>query len=365
MNTISHHQRITALAALLLTAVLLVYIMVNARTILVPLAWALFMALLILPAVKWMERRKMSRWLAIITALLVVTLLLSLLLYALFLQVAGLLGDIPAAGNEVDRWMGDAQQWLERRFAVSPEAFSEQLFTSVSEMVNAGLLTLRNSLYSVFRTLTLLSLIPLYVFFMLYYRDLFYTALRQLARSHQQQYEQIIHQTTAVVQQYLNGVALVTLVMAVLFYGVLAAFSIQYALFFAVVLAVFNLIPYIGVVLSSFIVVVYAIATTDSFFYPAGILVALWLIQQLENNLITPYVIGSRVKVNPLAALVAILAGGSIWGVSGMVLFIPAVGALKVLLEQFEGTRPLALFLSPSQAEPTKPGNEGEIGSDL
>ncbi|HKK26311.1 MAG TPA: AI-2E family transporter, partial [Gracilimonas sp.] len=58
-----------------------------------------------------------------------------------------------------------------------------------------------------------------------------------------------------------------------------------------------------------------------------------------------PYVVGSQVKINPLAALVAVFIGASIWGISGMILFIPLVGVLKVVLNEFEGLKPLGLFL--------------------
>jgi predicted PurR-regulated permease PerM len=83
-------------------------------------------------------------------------------------------------------------------------------------------------------------------------------------------------------------------------------------------------------------------------FYPVAILISLWLIQLLENNLITPYVVGSQVKINPLAALIAVFTGASIWGVSGMILFIPMVGVLKVVFDEFESLKPFGLFLGKS-----------------
>ncbi len=57
-------------------------------------------------------------------------------------------------------------------------------------------------------------------------------------------------------------------------------------------------------------------------------------IQIFENNIITPIVVGSQVKVNALVVILAILVGGWLWGISGMVLFIPLVGVLKITLER-------------------------------
>ena len=151
-----------------------------------------------------------------------------------------------------------------------------------------------------------------------------------------------------VVQQYLRGLVIVTLIVAVLFYIVLTIFNIKYAFFFAIFLALFNLIPYIGVFVSSVVVVLYSLATSDTLFNPIAILISLWLIQLLENNLITPYVVGSQVKLNPLVALIAIFVGASIWGVSGMILFIPIMGVMKVIFDEFEHLQPFGVLLGKS-----------------
>jgi predicted PurR-regulated permease PerM len=69
------------------------------------------------------------------------------------------------------------------------------------------------------------------------------------------------------------------------------------------------------------------------------------LIQLIENNLITPVVVGSRVRVNAFAVILSILLGGYIWGVSGMVLFIPLTGLLKITFEKIPGLEPYAYLL--------------------
>jgi predicted PurR-regulated permease PerM len=95
-----------------------------------------------------------------------------------------------------------------------------------------------------------------------------------------------------------------------------------------------NLIPYVGVFISSLFAILYVLLTTDLLIYPVLTFLVLWGIQLLENNLITPLVVGSQVKVNALAVVLAILIGGWVWGISGMILFIPLVGVLKITLER-------------------------------
>ncbi|MDZ7805950.1 MAG: AI-2E family transporter [Gracilimonas sp.] len=328
---------------------LTVNIMIEAQFILLPLVWAAFIALLILPLTEKLEQIKFPRWLSIITVLTIVTASISVILYLLSLQVAGLLGDIPTVTGKLDTWITDLQHFLEVRIGIPHELLTRQASNSVSQIINTGLTELRNSLFSVFRLLTVISVIPLYIFFMLYYRDIFYRGSLQLFINYHDKSGSLFNKIIEVAQHYLRGLMLVTLIVGVLFYVVLVVLNVKYAFFFAVLLAVFNLIPYIGVFISSLLVVLYSIATSDSMFYPVAILISLWLIQLLENNLITPYVVGSQVKINPLVALIAVFMGASIWGISGMILFIPLVGVLKVVFDEFEGLKPLGLFLGKSK----------------
>lgn len=339
------NSKIVRLAAFLLVGVLLVYIMAEAQLILLPLAWALFIALLILPVTQWLEKKKISRPIAIISVLVIVTALLGLVLYVLSFQIVGLLRDAPAVTGKLNEWILSLQKTGEEIFGVTNEAIAQQISNSLSGIINSSLVMLQNSLFSAFQTITLITVIPLYIFFMLYYRDLFYEGFLGLAKNYRTKATDIISKVNNVVQKYMAGLMAVTVIIGILFYITLTLLGINYALFFAVLLAVFNLVPYIGVIIASLAVILYTVATTDSLFYPFAVLISLWFIQLVENNLITPYILGSQVRLNPMVALVAIFVGGSIWGVSGMILFIPLLGMVKVIFAEFEEGKPVALLL--------------------
>lgn len=348
------YSHINRFATILLTVVLVIYGMVMAQSILLPLAWAILLSLLILPLVQWLEM-KMPRPLAIMLVLIIVTGFFGFILYLLSVQVVGVLDDLPRITQRLDQWMIDLQQYAVGQWGISNDMFSRQLATSVSEMINAVLVTIRNSLSTIFQTITILTVIPLYIYFMLYYRDLFYDGFIRIVKNYEQRAATLVKKINAMIQRYLSGMLLVTVIIGILFYLDLLLLNIKYALFFAVLLAVFNLIPYIGVIVSSLVVILYSLVTSGSLFYPLALLVSLWFIQFLENNFITPFVVGSRVKVNPLAALIAIFAGSSIWGISGMVLFLPLVGVLKTICEEVESLRPYGIMLGS-----VNPTNQGE-----
>ena len=122
--------------------------------------------------------------------------------------------------------------------------------------------------------------------------------------------------------------------------------GVEFFILFAVFIALMNLIPFVGVFLSSVFAILYIFLTTDSLIYPILTFVCLWGIQLLENNLITPMVVGSKVKVNALAVIISILIGGWLWGISGMILFIPLVGIVKITLEKSASLQAFGFLLS-------------------
>jgi predicted PurR-regulated permease PerM len=76
---------------------------------------------------------------------------------------------------------------------------------------------------------------------------------------------------------------------------------------------------------------------TDSLFYPIGVIILFVMVQSLEGNVITPKIVGDKVSINPLAAMVALVIGGFVWGAIGMILSIPLTGVLKVILKSMKG----------------------------
>jgi predicted PurR-regulated permease PerM len=121
--------------------------------------------------------------------------------------------------------------------------------------------------------------------------------------------------------------------------------GVKYFVLFAALIAILNLIPYLGVFISSFFAVLYIFLTSDSITYSIIAIAVLWGIQLVENNIITPLVVGSQVKVNALAVLLAILVGGWLWGISGMILFIPLVGVLKISFKKSSDISAFAYLL--------------------
>ena len=204
---------------------------------------------------------------------------------------------------------------------------------------------LNDTLFSTGKSLTLIGIIPLYVFLLLYYKDFFVEFLLKASSRRNEAILAWVSDSGKVIHAYLIGMVKVTLLVAFLAGIYFQIIGIKYYLLFALFIAIMNLIPYIGVIVSSILVIFYVFLTSDSLLLPIVTLVILWGIQLLENNLITPLIVGSKVKVNVLAVVLAILIGGGIWGISGMILFIPLVGILKITFDRIPALQPYGYLL--------------------
>ena len=125
----------------------------------------------------------------------------------------------------------------------------------------------------------------------------------------------------------------------------LLALGIEHAILFGMLTAFMTIIPYIGIFLSALLPVSVAWITMDSIWYPVGVVGVFAFVQYLEGNVIFPKVVGSQLNVSTWATLVAMITGGVLWGVSGMMLFIPFAGILKIISDHIPEMQPINILL--------------------
>ncbi|SHM62571.1 Predicted PurR-regulated permease PerM [Cyclobacterium lianum] len=334
-----HPIQLTAYTLISISLVL--WLMQVAAFILVPLVWGIFFAFALYPFSNWLENRRFPRSLAIASTLVLVSIAGGAIFYLLIHQMVLLLADIPEIGTKLNEKWADFLQQIEMQLGL--DAFSGSDNITLRNWFSFE--NLNNTLFNTGKSLTLIGIIPLYVFLLLYYKDFFIEFLLKASSRRNEAILAAIADSGQVIHAYLIGMVKVTFLVAIMAGIYFQLIGIKYFLLFALFIAIMNLIPYIGVVISSVLVIFYVFLTSDSFLLPILTLLVLWGIQLLENNLITPLVVGSKVKVNVLAVVLAILIGGGIWGVSGMVLFIPLTGILKITLDRIPSLQPYGYLL--------------------
>ena len=128
----------------------------------------------------------------------------------------------------------------------------------------------------------------------------------------------------------------------------LLALGVKHAFLFGMLTAIMTIVPYIGIVVSAMLPISVAWITTGTIWTPLGVITVFSIVQYLEANIIFPLIVGAELNVNTWSTLVAVIAGGIIWGVSGMVLFMPFIAVLKIISDHVEEWKPLNVLLSRS-----------------
>jgi predicted PurR-regulated permease PerM len=333
-------------AFFLLFVLLLVAVLYLGQGLWITLITALVLSFLMLPFVRGLENlTRLPRWLSSVLGVLLVLAVVGSLLWFLSRQTLALMDDLPKLRESIDQKSGAFYKYVEEHWHISQKDQSNWVEEKKKEMLGSG----ANSVMSVFRAtgaaLASLILIPIIMFFMLLYRDKFNVFLRALCPVQYEEVRAVAVKISKVSQHYLRGIVTDIGILTILNFIGFTIFGLQYALLFAVMAAVLNIIPYIGVLVGSLLPVAMSLLTHDSPANAIGVFAVCVVVQFLDNNFIMPKVVGSSVNINPLASIIALLVGGMIWGLAGMVLSIPLAGMFKVVCDHVDSMRPYGYLL--------------------
>jgi predicted PurR-regulated permease PerM len=318
------------------------YLIYLLQPILAPFLVAATLAYLGDPAADKLERWGMSRTWAVVVVFSALTLLLVLLLFLLIpllgRQLSYLLGRLPA----ILAWLeGVALPWLELRFGFDAAAFdfgdlrtrlagNWQQAGDVVRLVIAQ--TTRSSL-ALLAALANLALIPVVTFYLLRDWDVMLARIHALLpRRSAPTAVQLARECDSVLAAFVRGQLLVMIALGAIYSLGLWAVGLQLALLIGIIAGIANVVPYLG-----FIVGI-AAATVAAFFqfHDWQHLVLVWGVfmigQVLESTVLTPWLVGDRIGLHPVAVIFAVLAGGQLFGFVGILIALPMAAVVMVLL---------------------------------
>lgn len=327
------------------------------KDIVVPIAFAALFAIILNPVAVRIERRTGTIF-SIIIVLLALLILLFMTGWLVVNQLTSLAERLPL---------------LEEKFFNMVTAASSQLHgfgIGVDEQI--GLLKEGAKNLSAYTGKVLLSTsylayfmvqVPIYIFLFLLYRSKFREFFLAYNNDSSMKWKSDIE---GVVRGYISGLAIVVLIAGVLNSIGLMALGIEHAIFFGFLSGTLTLIPYIGITIGATLPALFALITKDSAWYAVGVIIVHAVVQFLEGNFITPKITGGRISVNALAAILALLLGGTILGIAGMILAVPALGILKILIAGSPELKPFVILLEDKPSEPlTEETSNKEPSTDV
>lgn len=334
------------LAYTLISLVIIIYGMYILRDLLVPLTFAGIFALLLLPVCQFLEKWRFPRWLAITMAILLTIGILVLLFYLVYIQIMDFEEILPQLTEKTEDYIKNIQNFIRRNFHISKLQQKTEGKKYVTEFLKNNSDLLGNTLSTTTGLLGNLTLIPLYVFLMLLYKDFikvfFYKVFRSVS-SHR--VDVVLGKIKNVVIDYMVGLIMVIVIIGILNTVGLYILGLDHAIFFGFLASFLVLLPYIGIAIGSLLPILFALITKDNPLVAVGVASLFFFIQFLEGNFITPYIVGSKVSINSMAAIISLIVFSSLWGMGGLVLALPLTAIIKVIFDSVEDLKPYGFLL--------------------
>lgn len=312
-------------------------IFIIGQNIIMPLLMAFFISLMLLPVLRFFRKLKVPEVLAIFLPILLLFIFLGLIVWFFSAQIGSLVADFPQIEKNVGKHLNSLSQWIAQEFNYSAK---EQL-KFIDEQSNKLLGSVGNILGgaagSVGNILLFFGLLPIYIYLILLYKNLLVRFVFMWFEPEQHtKVEEGMRATESIIKSYLIGLLIQITYITVLLGGILFLFGIKHALLIGVIFAFLNLIPYLGALIGNVLGVLITLASSQAILPIFIVLGAIAAVQFLDNNILMPRIVGSKVKINALAAIVGVILAGTMGGVSAMFLALPIIAVLKIMFDRSE-----------------------------
>lgn len=353
MTSLNNSQLIQRVNQNLFCFVLVIAILYFGRVFLIPLAFAILLSMLMVPVCRALDKRGLHRAISVGVCVLILLITIAVIATIISLQFLSFTEDLPQIKQRIQELLGEIQIFTQQHFNISSEkqkAYLAQQLNTAQESLGSVITGVFTSVAGV---ITGIALTLVYTFLLLYHKEryeLFF--LKMLKKEDGNHVENLLEKISGVAQQYLRGRTISILILTVLYSAGLLAVGIKHAILLGCIAALLTIIPYVGTLIGGIFPLLMALVTEPSWttvFWVAGIMI---FIQAIDNYFIEPYIIGGEVNLSALATILALIAGGLIWGLMGMILFIPMLGIAKIIFDNIEKLKPIGFVIG----DPEKSG---------
>ena len=326
----------------LISLIALISIFYIGQDIIVPLIFSLLFAILLGPIVIFFKKKlHFPNILAIICALSIsVCVVVGTLLFVSW-QISDILNDWNTIKSNVFIYFESIKDYMSTTFHLSRQEQAKFINNAKESSTEQGKTIIASTLLSLTDVLSNLILIPIYTFLILLYKNHFLKFLSKLYDPrHYPKLREILFQIKVSVQSYILGLILEMIAVSVLTSVGFWFIGLKYALVLGIITGILNLVPYLGILFAGVLSIIATLTGTADASIIIGVIVVNLIVQLIDNNLLVPYIISSKVEINALVSIVGIIIGGTICGISGMFLAIPTIAIFKVIFDRIEYLEP-------------------------
>jgi predicted PurR-regulated permease PerM len=321
-------------------------IIVAGRGIITPFLMAFFISIVLLPIYRFFRGKKVPEVLAITLAILLLVIIAVGITWFFSAQISNLIVDFPQIKNNVSVHLNTLSDWVDRRTNLTTEKQVQIINDQSKKLVNYAGGVLSGAAASLSSLFIFLGLLPIYIFLLLFYKNLLLRfVFLWFPQENQKQVEGAMRETEVIIKSYLVGLLIQITYITVLLGVTLMLFGIKHALLIGVIFAILNLIPYVGALLGNVIGVLLTLTSSQELWPILTVLITIAVVQFLDNNILMPRIVGSKVKINALATILGVIVAGALAGVAGMFLSLPIMAVFKIIFDRTESMKQWGVLL--------------------
>jgi len=321
----------------LLGLVLVALVIIQLQNILTPILMALVASIALLPVFRFLIRKKIPNSISIFLTILLMSIILSLIVFFITLQLKPLFNNFEIIKQNISNHINVISNWFSNKTTVSITQQAEIVNQQANKFLDSAGNFLNDAAGSVGNLLIFFALFPIYTFLILYYKNLLRRFLLMwFPQDESVQVGETIKSIESIIQSYIVGLMIQFGYMTILLGVTLLLFGINYAFLIAVIFAILNLIPYVGALIGNVIGVLLTLSSTPDLGSVFTVLIIIAVVQLLDNNILMPFIVGSKIRINALASLFGVFIGGALAGILGMFLSLPIMAALKIIFDHTE-----------------------------
>ena len=314
-----------------------------AQGVLVPVLLALLFAILLEPLTKFLNRKlKFPHVIAVLITIFLFLAFFAGLIFFLSWQISDMINDWDIIKKNLFLHIDQVQEIVYQHFNINKDE-QKKLIDEATEgstkIVGTTLLSFTDSLFNII-------LVPILTFLIILYKNHFIKFLCKLySDEFKPKLREILSQIKVSIQSYIVGLFIQMITVSTLTSIGYSIIGVKYAILLGVITGLLNLIPYIGILMAALLSMAATLSGSPDVTIIFGVIAVNIVVQFIDNNLLVPLIVSSKVEMNALASIIGIIIGGSLAGFAGMFLAIPLLAICKVIFDRIDELEPWGYLL--------------------
>jgi predicted PurR-regulated permease PerM len=335
------------LAAILLCLIGLFVILYFGGDIIFPILLSLLFAIILRPIVTFLIKRlRFTYFIAVVFAIVFFIVIFLGVFYFISLQITDMVNDWGKIKSNFYFHIEYFQQLISDNFHLSNIEQKEIIGNAAKNSLKSGNQIVGITINSFGDIVLNLTLIPIYTFLLLLYQNHFIAFLTKLYKpQNHKKLREILFEIKTAVQSYVVGLIFEMIAVSFLTSIGLYLIGVEYFILLGIITGILNLIPYVGILFAGVLSIVVSLSGSTDLSIALGVIVVNLIVQFLDNNILIPMLVNSKVQINAFASIIGIIIGNVLGGITGMFLAIPIIAIIKVIFDRIDHLEPWGYLL--------------------